>query len=98
MDHDDSEEARFAGRVRDSLHAFAEMADREGTRAVAVTHGAWVRAAVVTALSAPPSAFWQIDIAPGSLTELHVRSRQWSLMASNRPPQDWHAAPAAARR
>ncbi|MEV0360360.1 histidine phosphatase family protein [Nocardia sp. NPDC050697] len=45
---------------------------------LAVTHPAIVRAAVVHALGAPPSAFWRVDVPPGSRTRLHFRGR-WTL-------------------
>ena len=39
--------------------------------AVAVTHPAVIRAAILLALDAPPKSFWRIDIAPVSRTVLH---------------------------
>jgi broad specificity phosphatase PhoE len=50
---------------------------------VAVTHASVVRAAVVQALGAPPEAFWRIDVAPASITELHPRDSGWLLARSN---------------
>ncbi|MFC8047440.1 histidine phosphatase family protein [Nocardia sp. NPDC057353] len=50
-----------------------------GARPVlAVTHPAVVRAAVAHALGAPPSAFWRVDVPPGSRTRLHFRGA-WTL-------------------
>ena len=40
-----------------------EQAALDGT-AIAITHGGVVKAAVVAALDAPPSAFWRIDVSP----------------------------------
>lgn len=57
-----------------------------GTRVV-VTHGGWVRAAVLLVLGAPPAAFWRIDVAPASLTILQRRERGWTLARLN-----WTAA------
>lgn len=57
------------------LHA---ISDQPG-RTVAVTHPAVIRAAILTALHAPPEAFWRIDILPASRTTLHYRSRSWTL-------------------
>ena len=48
-------------------------------RIVAVTHPAVVRAAILTALDAPPKSFWRIDIAPLSRTTLHHRGPGWTL-------------------
>lgn len=50
---------------------------------VAITHGALIRAAVVLALGAPPEAFWQVEAAPASLTELHTRGPRWVLTRVN---------------
>jgi broad specificity phosphatase PhoE len=65
----------LAGRVEAWL---ATQAALEG-RAVAITHAAVVRAAVVHALGAPPAAFWRIDVPPLAVTELHARSGRWTL-------------------
>lgn len=48
---------------------------------VAVTHPAFIRGAIVTALRAPDHAFWRIDIAPLSLTDLRHNGRAWSVRA-----------------
>lgn len=48
-------------------------------RAVAVTHPAVIRAAVLVALGAPPKSFWRIDVAPVSRTVLHHRGGSWTL-------------------
>ncbi|ORB74751.1 histidine phosphatase family protein [Mycobacterium scrofulaceum] len=47
--------------------------------AVAVTHPAVIRAAILHSLNAPPKSFWRIDIAPVSRTVLHFRSGGWTL-------------------
>jgi broad specificity phosphatase PhoE len=81
------------GAYLDRLHASASTGEARvdpaggdgqapGTT-VAVTHGAWVRAAVLLALGAPPAAFWRIDVAPASLTVLHRRERGWALARVN---------------
>jgi broad specificity phosphatase PhoE len=69
----------FAARVAAWLDAQAE---REGV-AVAITHGGVVKAAVVHALDAPLRAFWQIDAAPLSLTELHAHDGRWTVARLN---------------
>lgn len=46
---------------------------------VAVTHPAVIRAAILHGLAAPPNAFWRIDIAPVSITVLHLRNGHWTL-------------------
>ena len=65
-------------RTANWLHA---ISDQPG-RIVAVTHPAVIRAAIVTALDAPPEAIWRIDILPASRTTLHYRSRSWTLRVS----------------
>ncbi|GAY19195.1 histidine phosphatase family protein [Mycobacterium sp. shizuoka-1] len=46
---------------------------------VAVTHPAVIRAAILSALDAPPKSFWRIDVAPASRTVLHFRAAVWTL-------------------
>jgi broad specificity phosphatase PhoE len=48
-------------------------------RAIVVTHGGVVKAAVVHALAAPAAAFWRVDVAPLALTELHAHDGRWTL-------------------
>jgi broad specificity phosphatase PhoE len=50
---------------------------------IAVTHPAVIRAAIVCALEAPLQAFWRIDIAPLSLTDLRFNGRVWTLRSSS---------------
>lgn len=68
-------------RVRDLLE---QWHDHEG-RLVAITHAAVIKAAVVNVLSAPPTAIWNIDVHPGSGTELHAGSRGWRAVCVNAP-------------
>jgi broad specificity phosphatase PhoE len=51
---------------------------------LAITHAAFVRAAVVHVLGAPPAAFWTLDVAPLSLSELRHRDGRWHLRSFNR--------------
>jgi broad specificity phosphatase PhoE len=74
----------------ESLTAFAARVgawlDQQATidgGAVAITHGGVVKAAVVHALGAPISAFWRIDAAPLSITELHAHDGRWTLTRAN---------------
>jgi broad specificity phosphatase PhoE len=52
------------------------------SQTVAVTHPAVVRAAIVTALDAPPKSFWRIDVAPVSRTVMHFRGHAWTLRST----------------
>jgi broad specificity phosphatase PhoE len=49
---------------------------------IAVTHAAVIRCAIVHALQAPPSAFWRVDIAPLSITDLRWNGRVWTVRSS----------------
>ncbi|MFD5204753.1 histidine phosphatase family protein, partial [Streptomyces sp. NPDC058375] len=46
---------------------------------LAVAETAVVRAAVVHALRLPSEAFWRLDVAPLTLTELSGRSGRWNV-------------------
>ncbi|MFB6707544.1 histidine phosphatase family protein [Streptomyces sp. NPDC056333] len=46
---------------------------------LAVVEPAAVRAAIVHALGLPPQAFWRLDVAPLTLTELSGRPGRWNL-------------------
>jgi broad specificity phosphatase PhoE len=69
------------GRVRRWLDAL----EGEGTRTV-VTHPAVIRAAVVCGLRVPDEAFWTIDVAPSSVTELRRRGTRWRVARINWEP------------
>jgi broad specificity phosphatase PhoE len=51
-------------------------------RALVVCGPAVVRAAVVTVLGAPPAAFWRIDVAPLSATDLRGGPERWTVRAT----------------
>ena len=72
----------FAARVARWLD---EQAEQHGS-AVAITHAGVVKAAVVHALGAPIEAFWRIDVAPLSQTELHAHDGRWTLTRTNAAP------------
>lgn len=71
----------FAARVGEWLE---EQAGREG-RAVGITHGGVIKAAVVHALGAPIEAFWRVDAAPLRATELHAHEGRWTVARMNAP-------------
>jgi broad specificity phosphatase PhoE len=75
------------GESRTELSArvarFLEHARELPGGVVAVTHASVVRAAVVLALGAPPQAFWHVDVAPASVTELRPRAAGWLLARCN---------------
>ncbi|MEV8444358.1 histidine phosphatase family protein [Streptomyces parvus] len=53
--------------------------DAPGASFLAVAEAAVVRAAVVHGLRLPPEAFWRLDVAPLTLTELSGRSGRWNV-------------------
>lgn len=69
----------FSARVAAWLD---EQATLDG-RAVAVTHGGVVKAAVVHALGAPVMSFWRVDAAPLSITTLHAHDGRWTVVRTN---------------
>lgn len=74
----------FAARVARWLDA---QARGEGGM-LAITHAGVVKAALVHALGAPLGAFWQIDVDPLAVTELHAHDGRWTLTRSNAPLSD----------
>ena len=52
---------------------------RDGGYTLAITHPAVIRGVVVNALQAPPLAFWRIDVAPLSITDLRFNGRMWTV-------------------
>ncbi len=72
----------LTARVGAWLAAHAEDEDP----LVAVTHGGVVRAAIAVALGAPAGAAWRIDVAPGSITELHAHDGRWRMVRANWTP------------
>jgi broad specificity phosphatase PhoE len=68
--------------LADLLERVGQWLDRQasgGGHGIAITHAGVVKAAVVHALGAPPAAFWQVDVAPLALTELHAHDGRWTL-------------------
>ncbi len=59
------------------------ISEREG-RIIAVTHPAVVRVAILAAIHASPTSFWNIDIAPLSVVELSSNGRRWALKSIRR--------------
>ncbi len=77
--HEGESIAQLILRVRGLLERVA----RSGGTTAALTHAGVVRAAVVVALDAPTTAFWRIDVAPLSFTELHTSDYGWRLALVN---------------
>lgn len=56
-----------------------------GDHGIAVTHPAIIRCAVIHTLQAPIQAFWRIDIAPLTVTDIRFNGRVWTLRSSACP-------------
>ncbi len=59
----------------------------DGGRIVAVAEPSVVRAALVYALKAPPSTYWNIDVRPLSTTVVTGRAGRWNLRLDGVPAQ-----------
>ncbi|MEV6176579.1 histidine phosphatase family protein [Streptomyces sp. NPDC052016] len=59
----------------------------DGCRIVAVAEPSVIRAALVYALKAPPSTYWNIDVRPLSTTTVTGRSGRWNLRLDGTPAQ-----------
>lgn len=84
----------YAGHGGESLRALLDRAHtllgrwhNDQSRLAAVTHGAVVRAALVVALQAPWQTFWDLDVAPNGVTELHSSGPGWRVTRVNCSPQ-----------
>jgi broad specificity phosphatase PhoE len=67
------------------VRSWLDGLDGEGVRTV-VTHPSVIRAAVVCGLEVPEEAFWTIDVAPTSVTELRRRGTRWRVARINWEP------------
>ena len=56
---------------------------RDAGALLAITHPSVIRCAILHALHAPPNAFWRVDIAPLSITDLRFNGRTWTLRSIN---------------
>ncbi|MBA2946355.1 histidine phosphatase family protein [Streptomyces himalayensis] len=61
----------------------------DGSRIVAVAEPAVVRAALVYALKAPPSTYWNIDVRPLSTVTLTGRAGRWNLRLDRESGSAW---------
>lgn len=76
-------ESRLA--LQDRVAAWLEAQAALRGHSVCVTHAAVIRAAALGVLDAPADAFFRLEVAPLSLTELTHDGRRWSLRALNAP-------------
>jgi broad specificity phosphatase PhoE len=71
--------------VRARARTVLERAVALGGTTVAVTHGGFVKAAVVEVLGLPASGVWSLEVAPGSVTEL-CHDGHWRMAVLNAVP------------
>ncbi|MEU1346896.1 histidine phosphatase family protein [Streptomyces sp. NPDC005795] len=74
----DSLHGATSGQVREEV-AESGAGGKDVGRVLGVVEPGVVRAAVVHALDLPPQAFWRLDVAPLTVTELSGRSGRWNL-------------------
>lgn len=72
--------------VRARAQRVLRRAAKAGATTVAVTSGGFVKAAVLEILGLPATAVWQVDVAPASITELHLTLDRWRLVRLNWTP------------
>jgi broad specificity phosphatase PhoE len=65
--------------------AWLNAQQQQAGHTIAITHPAIVRCAIVSSLGAPTSAFWRLDIAPLSLTDLRFNGRAWTVRSTACP-------------
>ena len=69
--------ANLAARVGHWLDGLPETG-----HTIAITHPTVIRAVIIHAIDAPIHAFWRIDIAPLSVTDLRFNGKVWTLRAT----------------
>lgn len=72
--------------VRARARRVMERAATLGGTTLAVTHGGFVKAALLEALGLPDAAVWRLDAAPASVTELQPTVGGWRLVRLNWSP------------
>lgn len=73
--------------------AWLERVKTAGGHAVAITHAAVIRALILHALGGPDSAFWRLDIAPLTITELRHDGRRWAVRSMGCALKDHPTSP-----
>jgi broad specificity phosphatase PhoE len=81
--------------VAERTAAFLEEMRATSGHVIAVTHPAVVRTAILNVLAAPLTAYWRIDTAPLSVTDLRCDGRRWVLRAHGLPSLDLKGSPEA---
>jgi broad specificity phosphatase PhoE len=63
----------------DRMMPWMQRQSELGGHAVAITHAAVIRAAILIALQTPLSSFWQIDVEPLSAVRMTSNGARWAL-------------------
>jgi broad specificity phosphatase PhoE len=71
-------------RLIDRAKAWMETLGDVG-HVIAVTHPAVIRGTILHTLGAPAQAFWRVDIAPVTLTDLRFGGRSWTVRSVGCP-------------
>jgi broad specificity phosphatase PhoE len=83
----DPETAEHGGERLSGVRARAAKillrAHDAGGTIVAITHGGFIKAALLEALDLEPAVLWRLDVAPASVTELHPMGERWRLVRLN---------------
>jgi broad specificity phosphatase PhoE len=65
--------------LRDRAQQFLRSCALAKAHTVAITHVAVIRALMIEVLEAPDAAFWKLDVAPLTLSDLRHDGRRWAL-------------------
>jgi len=71
--------------LRDRAHQFLQACADTTGQTVAITHAALIRAMIIEVLEASDAAYWKLDIAPLSMTDLRHDGRRWALRQMGLP-------------
>ena len=71
--------------LRDRAQHFLQTSAATAGQTVAVTHTALIRAVIIEVLEAPDAAYWRLDTAPLTMTDLRHDGRRWALRQMGLP-------------
>lgn len=80
-----SQLVKRVGEWLGALNGATDLASIHARNVIAVTHAPVLKAAIIHVLTAPPTAFARIDIAPLSVVELRCSSRGWAWWPASDP-------------
>lgn len=71
-------------RMQQRVNDWMSGLDKGIGHAIAVTHPAVIRLAILGTLEAKVESFWRIDVSPLSLTQLRFSNHRWTLVSTGR--------------